>query len=649
MHEPVTDFEDWYVDREVSERTGCLEYRGLTPHADAMYRAFEQYKREHEARVGLYWKYETMADAEVVSKKPDLPNVSSGEIAGIVRRTARVVVQHTPNVEIVSEFDDEDPRGILAMHILKSKIIGEEYNSNEMQQNLFASVMSSFTLGFEAVTPQLVQKADKTWVMNYDVIHYRDFFPEPGVKDARKAPEVFIRRYLTRGEVRGLISANVAGWDIPALKKLCENAPPNRQHESVSHQEKKHHSIPTGYEIVTWYSNSGDPFLTFDARSKMLLRIEVNKDPLKRHPVQMLVLEKDPQQPLGKSQIALVYGRQEFQDLMLNGAMKLWYKNINPSLIGYGTGLNGVPNMSPGKYTNIPNPNAKIEAFEVNTQTLLQYGQISQQNMGSMVNLVGAADQQMAQSAGGGMSATPQGVEAQQAMVDITTNNYQKAVENFFSLYCSYALTVYFQELKGIDKLTPTAQTRQQLIDAGVDPELFDEDGSLKIAMKDMATTYYVRCVPGSLVEMEDEKQLRILNELFVPLSQAMPALAQSGNPEVLANASAAMQYIIQKEIQLSGSAHQGEITRLLAGGSTPEIERRQADAALLEERISGLDSALTESHGSMAQSVAGLQEQMGTISETLGVLLEKLGVTSPAPSPTTVTPAAPISALPAA
>ena len=110
------------------------------------------------------------------------------------------------------------------------------------------------------------------------------------------------------------------------------------------------------------------------------------------HPVHFLVLEKDSQQPLGKSQVELLIGRQDFQDLMLNGAMKLWYRNINPSIIGYGA-VNAIPNLSPGKYTQISNPNARIEPFEVNTQTLMQYGLISQQNLGSMVNLVGSADQ----------------------------------------------------------------------------------------------------------------------------------------------------------------------------------------------------------------------------------------------------------------
>ena len=646
-YEPVTAFEDWYDNYEIDDK-GCLRSsRGISKHGQQLFQLWEKYKHEHDKRVANYYKYEVMADAEVVSKKPDLPNVSSGDIAGMVRRVARNVVQHTPNVEVVCEFDDDSPKGILARYILKSKIIGDDQDSNEMQQNLFASTVSSFTLGFQAVVPVLCQKADKTWGMEYDTIHYRDFIPEPGVKDARKAPVVFIRRYLTKGEVHQLIRNAPPGWDVAALKLLCQSNMPPRQRESTSHQDQKHHTVPDGYEIVTWYTTSGDPFLTFDANQKLLLRIEKNKDPLKRHPVQMLVLEKDAQQPLGKSQISLVFGRQEFQDLMLNGAMKLWYKNINPTLIGYGTGLNGIPNMSPGKYVAIPNPNAKIEAHEVNTQTLLQYNQISQANMGSMINLVGAADQQMAASAGNGMSATPQGVEAQQTMVDITTNNYQKAVENFFSDYCSYALTLYFAELRNVEKVTLPYDVRQQLVAAGMEPENFDADGVLTgISMKDMAVVYKVKCVPGSLVEMEDEKQLRILQEIFVPLSQAMPALANTGDQDMLHNAAATMQYILTKTIELSGSAHARDITQTLKNGVTEEDKARVERIGKLETGIGSLTEAMALNSASMAEAVKQLTEQVGVIAETQGVLFEKLGVTSPTSTPMAVETGATVTPL---
>ena len=622
----VESFEDWYIERVEEGRDGCLEYRGMSPVADKMYWMFTEYKREMEARVKNYEKLVMIADAEVINPKNDLPNISSGETAGMIRRMARNLVQHTPNVDVVSKFDDDKAKGVFVRHILKTKIIGDDHYSNDMQQNLFASAKNSLTLGFDCVIPALLQDAAGGWYVKYDNVHYQDVFPEPGTKDIRHATDVFVRRYLTRGEVHALVRGNVAGWDIPALKRLLKSKP--RARTTNDHQSQKHHTAPDGYEIITWYSASGAPFLTFDAEQKLLLRIEKNKHPLKWHPVFFLVMEKDLNQPLGKSQVELVMGRQEFQDLMLNGAMKMWYRNINPPLIGYGT-VNSIPNLSPGKYTAISNPNAKVEAFEVNTQTLMQYGQISQQNAGNMVQMVGAADQQMAtQNTGGQMSNTPQGVEAQQQMVDITTNNYQKAIEAFFSRYCSYALTIFFHELKGIKEVTPTADARQALLNGGLQPEDFDPvSGNIKIDFEGLATEYFVRTVPGSLVEMEDEKQLRILNQMFVPLSQAMPAIAAAQDPEALKHATRAMQFIIEKQLELSGSTHSKSIQEIFTNGQTPELTARQEMEDVFNSRIEEVTTARSEESVQLVAAVGQLQEQIALIAQSQGAMMQQIGI----------------------
>lgn len=634
---PIKDFDLWYVDRKVDPRNGCIETRGgLSDQATRLIRRYDYFKREMDARCADYEKLVLLADGEVISPKPDLPNVSSGETAGIVRRIARNLVQHTPNVEIINQFDDDSPKGIIARHILLTKIIGSDLYSNDMQQNLFASTKLSLTTGFDCVIPVLLQQADGTWYTKYDTIHYRDVFPEPGAKDVRQATEVFVRRYLTKGEVKALIQNQVRGWDLAALRDLLHTnpKPPHREPQSNSTQDTKRRVLAEGYEIITWYSSSGRPFLTWSANTKNLLRIEVNKHPAKMHPVFFLVLEKDSQQPLGKSQVELLLGRQEFQDLMHNGAMKMWYRNINPPLIGYGA-INTTPNLSPGKYTSVSNPNARIEPFEVQTQTLTQYQVVSQGNIGAMVNLVGSADQQMAMQAGNGMSATPQGVEAQQGMVDITTNNYQKAIESFFSHYCSYALTMYFQELKGTKRITPTADARQALVGAGLDAELFNDAGDLDVSFSDMAVQYFVRCVPGSLVELEDEKQLRILQQIFVPLSQAMPALAASNDPELLKNMAATMQFIVQRTIELSGSNRSNDLRSLVTTGRTDQDDKLFG----LEEQINGL-SATVETTASLVTSVVAAQQQMSMLAETQGLILQALGAGNGQSAPQSNNPA---------
>ena len=626
----IKTFDDWYVERKVDSRTGALDVRGVNQVAADMRTLYDHAKREMDQRVAQYPKLEKLADGQVISIKPDLPNISSGETAGIVRCMARNLVQNCPNTEVLSIFDDDSVPGIFAKHILNTKIVAVDEYSNDMQQNLFASTKTALTLGYDTVIPTLLQDAGGGWYMKYDTIHYRDVFPEPGAKDVRQAEFVFVRRYLTRGDVKAMIREETIGWDTAALRSLLISQPYGRARESVDFQSHKFGLIPDGYEIVTYYCSDGSPFLTFSPNTMHLLRIEKNKHPLKQHPVHFLVLEKDAQQPLGKSQVELLIGRQDFQDLMLNGAMKLWYRNINPSILGYGA-VNAVPNLSPGKYTQISNPNARIEPFEVNTQTLMQYGQISQQNLGSMVQLIGSADQQMAMQGGAngqGMSATPQGVEAQQAMVDITTNNYQKAIESFFSHYCSYALTMYFQELKATKRVAPTAEARSKLLHAGLDVAALNEDGTLDVDFEELAIEYWVRAVPGSLIEMEDEKQLRILNQLFVPLSQAMPALASSGDQAMIQQAAKAMQYIVKKQIELSGASSAYDIG-LAFSGDVETLDERDRRIGEVETGINDISTGVDEVLQMNETALKLLQEQVSMQSQTLKLILEKLGAST--------------------
>lgn len=651
--EPVKKFEDWYDRYDLNDRSGTVATFNVSKCASKVVRQFDRAKREHDIRVSNYENLIKLVNAEVISEKPDLPNVSSGEVAGMIRRMARNLVQHTPNVEVVSKFDDDGAAGVFAAHILKSKIIGDDLYSNDMQQNLFATAMNGLTLGFDAVTPVLTQDAAGGWEMKYDALYYRDVFPDPGVKDVRDAKVVFVRRYLTKNDVVSLVRNQTSGWDIYALKTLLENNPPARDRDSVDYQSSKHHSMPEGYEIITYYNSFGDAFLTFDARNKMLLRIERNKDPLKRHPVFFLVMEKDAHQPLGKSQVELVLGRQEFQDLMFNGAMKMWYRNINPPILGIGWNSQATPNIGPGKFIPISNPNSELKPMEMSTQTLLQYNQISTANAGNMVQQLGAADQQMAtmNGAGGGMSQTPQGVEAQQAMVDITTNNFQKAIENFFSRYCSYALTVYFAELKGsVSDIIPTADARRAMVNGGLVLEDvyapdgktiarkadFDKDGKLQIDFDELATEYFVRTVPGSLVEMEDEKQLRILNQMFVPLSQMMPALAAAGNQEALRNATSVLEFIMQRELELSGSAHSADMSRLFREGPSEALTAQQQFAREYEERLSAIDGARAQQLELEAAEKAQTREQIGLLRQSLDAIMQHIGVPEAQSEPVT-------------
>ena len=629
----ITAFEQWYQTYHVNPHDGSLEHSGaFSQGCDDLFRRFDYYKREMEARVANYYKYEKQASAEVVSEKPNLPNVSSGDSAGFIERIAKNIVQHTPNVEIVSKFDDDSIPGKLARYFLTHKIIGDDEYSNDFHQNLLSSVERALPLGFDCVIPVLMQQASGSWYIQYDNIHYRDVFPEAGAKDVRRAHEVFIRRYMTKRDLKAIINDQTPGWDVAALRRMLKTEPSSRQY--VDKESEKHHVNPQAYEVITWYNDSGDPFLTFEPATRMLLRIEKNKHPLKEHPVFFLVIKKDALQPLGKSVLAKSFGRQEFQDLFLNGAMKMWARNIDPPIFGYGT-VNAIPNLSPGKYTQISNPNAKVEAFEVNTQALMMFNQIATANAGNISQLLGASDQQMASlSTGGMMSQTPQGVEAQQQLVDTNTNSGQKAVEAFVSRYLGYALTIYFQELKSITRLTPDATARIALENAGIAPEAFDEKGAITTPLSELAVQYWVKIVPGTLVEMEDEKQIRILNQMFVALSQAMPAIAASGDQAMIARASAVMQYIIMKQIELSGSDSSSQLKQLFQNGATSEftnLEQRHND---LEDLIGGRFSEAALGAETTQSLLLQMQDQIRLLTQGQAALGRAVGLPVPEGAP---------------
>lgn len=624
-HTPIAEFEQWY-EGMWEDAEGCLQARALTPQASKLIKSFRDFKSEADSRLSGYDKLEQLADAAVAQEQSDLANVSSGETAGLLRRIARTLVQNTPNVDVVSIHDDDAVKGVLSKYLLSANIISDGEYSNDMQQNLYASTVMALAIGFTAVLPTLVREPNGSWRVLYDELHYRDVFPEPGIKDIRRANDVFVRKYLTKGDILDILHRKTPGWNLPALRGLLQREPAPREYGATDHQSKKHKVSPKAYGIITWYSSSGDPFLTFsESGPNHLLRIEKNKVPSREIPLKFLVLEKDPFQPYGKSQVSFIYGRQVFQDLMLNGAMKMWYRNINPPLVGYGT-IDAMPNLSPGKYTKVSNPNARIEAFEVNTQTLLQYNTIAQQNFGAMVNQIGSPDEQMATQSGHGFSATPQGVEAQTSIVNITTNNYQKAIESFFSQYCSYSLTLYFHELAGMKRIHPTADTRKRLVDLGMPVDTFDEDGSVEIDFKDLATEYYVRCIPGSLVEVEDEKQTRILGSLFTALSQALPAISQSQDMEMLTNSSKTLQFILQKMIALSGSTYSTELESVLSTG-TNDPHGQAASRKALEDNIDSVNAEVDRELEVQATTLAQLNEQITLLRETQEVLLQKLGI----------------------
>lgn len=101
----------------------------------------------------------------------------------------------------------------------------------------------------------------------------------------------------------------------------------------------------------------------------------------------------------------------------------------------------------------------------------------------------------------------------------------------------------------------------------------------------------------------------------------------------MLTNSAYAMQFIIEKVIELSGSNRSRELQQMFRGsGQAPGNDSRQ----VLEEEIGNSSAMLVNGLEATAAAMSTLQEQIRTLGETQQVILERLGGASnpSAPNP---------------
>jgi hypothetical protein len=130
-------------------------------------------------------------------------------------------------------------------------------------------------------------------------------------------------------------------------------------------------------------------------------------------------------------------------------------------------------------------------------------------------------------------------------------------------------------------------------------------------------------------VELEDEKQLRILNEMFIPLSQAMPAIAATQDQEALKFATDSMRFIIQKQLELSGSMHSKSLKEIFSGGKTPEQAQQEELQGIFDERIEHIEVQRSAESELLATAVREVQEQIKLLAEGQGQMMQQIGVPS--------------------
>lgn len=475
---------------------------------------------------------------------------SEGSTQGMKRKVRSQTIQRVPDGEVTTQFDKNSIEQVEIEFLFKNKIMMSEYQGEDMLKNLWKTFSQSYDYGFACVRTGFEKDVDGDVRCSYTLIPWNDVYPEPDCRSIEESRWYIIREYISKSVLNELLdeegNCTDSTYNEDVVKYLVENDSNNGidpKSQPLADAEKKI-GKQESVEIWTLYEQGSDEFITYVHSVGAVLRRVKNYDPRKDVPLHFLILDPDPEFPLGCSQIMWTIGHQQFADAFLTLSYQTLLLAQQPPLMGFG-------NLSPEKIKMKPrafwpmgnNDKAKVEKFPIETTTLTQYGSILENVQARMMASLNIADGTIANDAGqSGYSKTAPGVEAQQRDKTVTVNQYQKRIEVFFGEWANHALRSYIASMNGKHWMTVNEETRRKIWDIEMsmgDPMMPDEqppsivDGDkIEIDFDALSTDMLAFTVrTGSLIESEKELERQNIQDALVPISQMIGSISEENRP----------------------------------------------------------------------------------------------------------------------
>ena len=470
---------------------------------------------------------------------------SEGTTQAMKRKIRAQTIQRVPDGEIVTQYDKNSIEQAEIEYLFEHKVLTSEFDGKDMMKNLWKTFNMSYDYGFGCVRTGFEKDLDGDPRISYTLIPYSDVFPSPDCKFIEEADWYIIREWIPRSYLKSLLKGKKgtikdSTYVEDVVKYLVENeiVSPSAP-ESIPIADEKKGKTPTeSIEIRTYYCRGADEFVTYVPAIQCVLRRVKNYDPRKDVPLHFLILEPDPEFPLGCSSVLWTMQQQQFADAFQSTAYQTMLLALRPPLMTFGNLVNPKMKMKPGAIWPMgTNQNNRVEPFKVETSTLMQYGQMSEQIAAKMMQSLNITDATVASDANvAKYSATPQGVEQQKLDKTITVNQYQKRVEIFFQEWANHALRSYLNSMTGEIEITVDERTRRRIWDIeesrakqamqdpmATIPESIVNGNKIKIDFSELSSdllSFEVRA--GSLIENEKETERKNIQEMLIPVSQMM-------------------------------------------------------------------------------------------------------------------------------
>lgn len=542
---------------------------------------------------------------------------SEGSTQYILRKTLADTIQRVPDGELETQYDKASKEHIFTRYIFENKVISSEYEGIDMMSNLTNAFKMSFIYAFAPVRTGFEKDMDGDVRIGFNLEQWSDVFINPDCKDIRRPEVVYFRQYMSRDDVEGLLtedgSAIDSTYNADTIKYILDEDMFTARHaesEKLADRLKGSTAI-SSVTLITEYRRGASEFVTFVPELKAVFRRVPNYDPRKGIPWNFLVLEPDPDFPLGVSQVEFLLADQQFNDLFQTSAYKNLLLAMEPPIMVSGWETNPSSyKFEPRKIWNLGNnPNSKVEPVKIDNAVLSGWSTTRESIAASMLRNLNVMDGQVAADMhASSYSKTAPGVQQQQENKSITVNQYQKRVEDFFSQWAVQALRMYINAMSGVHSLTVDEETRRRLFDIG-ETSCIDGD-KIEIDFSELSADmleYRVRA--GSLVQRKEDQELEKLTVMMQPIIQNLNGWSDE-NRSVIENdilLPVTMRMIELSDTDLAATLSESlssQIAKNMMAGMQAQIDGQQGQIADLQGQMAATQQALPpESQEQLAQA----------------------------------------------
>ena len=578
-------------------------------------------RTNHHELYGLLAKNKSIHEYVSGRQSKQKSYFSEGSTQYILRKTLADTIQRVPDGELETQYDKLSKENILIQYIFDNKIMASEYEGIDMMSNLTNAFKMSFIYAFAPVRTGFEKDYDDDIRVSFNIETWSDVFINPDCRDIRRPEVVYFRQYLTKDDVELLLDENGNVNDATYNEKtiryvLDEDLFTSRQAESEKLADKlKGSGSIQSLELITEYKRGASEFVTFVPGLDAEWRRVPNYDPRKGIPWNFLVLEPDPDFPLGISQVEFLLADQQFNDLFQTSAYKNLLLAMEPPIMvsGYETQPASYK-FEPRKIWNLGNnPNTKVEPVKIDNSVLSNWSVTRESIAASMLRNLNVMDGTIASDSHvTSYSKTAPGVQQQVENKTITVNQYQKRVEDFVSQWASQALRMYVNAMTGEHMLTVDEETRRRLYDIGEEDLI--EGNKVRINFSDLsADTLEYKVRAGSLVQKKEDQELEKLTTMVQPFIQNLNGWSEENRK------------VIEDEILIPVAMRMVE----LSGTDIANTLAESLNSQMAKNMLSGMQQQIDGQQG----QIMDLQDQMSATQQVLPPEAQEQLAQGPMPS----------------